>query len=138
MAVMVDQWCLPDWLDKLMCHLNYIDTLAFLKAQCKLTAGGKTCDWHPVLVFANGDSDIDWNPPLLVAGSEPCTDAGHSCDLVETLSPSGATILDPFDSLFSTGALVLRSGRRIVGCAGSAEIDDLQTWFEKVIAEKED
>ena len=87
-------------------------------------------EWKPWLAYSNGQwpsGSIGWHPDLLDGSSRHKStyrweqDPDGARHLIETLSPAGGVVVDPFTGTGAFGVAALAVGRRFVGVELDAE-----------------
>ena len=87
-------------------------------------------EWKPWLAYSNGQwpsGSVGWHPDLLDGSSRHKStyrweqDPDGARHLIETLSPAGGVVVDPFTGTGAFGVAALAVGRRFVGVELDAE-----------------
>lgn len=135
-AVMVGQSYLPEVMERLSSRLTYHWTLAYL------TPGGQAVQlfarkvntfWKPVLLYTNGDADLEWFGDVARSDVNDNDKRHHHwgqsesgmADLIKRLTRAGQRVCDPFMGAATTGVAAISIGRSFVGCDVNA--DHVQT-----------
>lgn len=131
-AVMVGHYHLPQIMQRLGQRLSYHWTMAYL------TPGGQATQvfprkvntfWKPILVFSNGQADIDWFGDVAKSDTNDNDKRFHHwgqsesgmADLVKRLTRPAQLVFDPFMGAGTTGVAALALGRSFIGCDVNAD-----------------
>ena len=124
LVIMIGQSYLPDILNLITPHIQYHWTIAYL------TLGGKSVQlwtrnvntfWKPVLWFVKGNYEGKWAGDVCQSNDNDKRfhEWGQSesgmADLVERVTSSGDTILDPFCGAGTTGVVAMTLNRKFIG-----------------------
>lgn len=123
---------LPQVMGKLGEHLAYgwMYAQPLPGASSRILARSILQEWKPWLAYSNGQwpsGSVGWHPDLLDGSSRHKStyrweqDPDGARHLIETLSPAGGTVVDPFTGTGAFGVAALAVGRRFVGVELDAE-----------------
>lgn len=123
LVVMVGHAHLPEILNLMAPHIQYLWTLAYITPAntARVFSAKALVNWKPVLVFSKGAYKGEWYADV-VSNAAPDKrfhewgqgESGMAA-LIERFSLPGDVILDPFCGASATGAAALRLGRRYIG-----------------------
>jgi site-specific DNA-methyltransferase (adenine-specific) len=125
------QIMLPEVMDQLGAHLHYgwVYCQPLPGSNSRIMARHVLQSWKPWLAYSNGpwpSGNVDWHEDTLAPSARTKStfrweqDGDPAEYLIEVLSPSGGTVLDPFTGSGAYGVAALARGRQFVGI----EMDD--------------